>query len=54
VTNTVGYASSSDLTLHFGLDADTKALVKIRWPSGVAQDLGEVAANQQMRVEEPG
>ena len=53
VTNTVGYASSSDLTLHFGLDADTKASVKIRWPSGTAQDLGEVAANQRMRVEEP-
>ena len=53
VTNTVGYASSSDLTVHFGLDADTKALVKIRWPSGTKQDLGEVAANQRMRVEEP-
>jgi enediyne biosynthesis protein E4 len=54
VGNTVGYASSSDLTVHFGLDADSKALVKIRWPSGTAQDLGEVAANQRMRVEEPG
>ena len=54
VTNTVGYASSSDLTVHFGLDANTKALVKIHWPSGTAQDLGEVAANQRMRVEEPG
>jgi enediyne biosynthesis protein E4 len=54
VTNTVGYASSSDLTVHFGLDADTKASVKIRWPSGTAQDLGEVAANQRMRVQEPG
>jgi hypothetical protein len=54
VTNSVGYASSSDLTVHFGLDADTKALVKIRWPSGTAQELGEVEANQRMRVQEPG
>ena len=54
VTNTVGYASSSDLTVHFGLDADTKASVQIHWPSGTAQDLGEVAANQRMRVQEPG
>jgi enediyne biosynthesis protein E4 len=53
VTNTVGYASSSDLTVHFGLDADTKASVKIRWPSGTVQELGEVTANQRLRVEEP-
>jgi hypothetical protein len=53
VTNTVGYASSSDLTVHFGLDADSKASVNIRWPSGIVQELGEVMANQRLRVEEP-
>ncbi len=53
VTNTVGYASSSDLTVHFGLDGDSKASVKIRWPSGTVQELGEVTANQRVRVEEP-
>jgi hypothetical protein len=53
VTNTVGYASSSDLTVHFGLDTDRKAVVRIRWPSGTLQELGEVAANQRVRVTEP-
>ena len=52
VTNTVGYASSSDLTVHFGLDMDSKASVEIRWPSGKVQQLGELAANQRLRVEE--
>ena len=52
VTNTAGYASSSDLTVHFGLDTDSKASVKIRWPSGTLQELGEVAANQRLSVEE--
>ncbi|HKW63539.1 MAG TPA: CRTAC1 family protein [Candidatus Acidoferrum sp.] len=52
VTNCVGYASSSDLTVHFGLGEDRKAAVEIRWPSGVVQKLGEVAADQRMEVEE--
>jgi enediyne biosynthesis protein E4 len=53
VTNCVGYASSSDLTVHFGLDAEIKASVKIEWPSGTVQELGEVTANQQLKVQEP-
>lgn len=53
VTNCVGYASSSDLTVHFGLNEDRKASVEIRWPSGVVQKLGEVAADQRLEVEEP-
>jgi enediyne biosynthesis protein E4 len=52
VTNCVGYASSSDLTVHFGLGEDRKAVVEIRWPSGVVQKLGEVAADQRLEVEE--
>jgi hypothetical protein len=52
VTNTVGYASSKDLTVHFGLDADRKATVEIRWPSGSLQKLGEVTADQRLQVEE--
>ncbi len=52
VTNCVGYASSSDLTVHFGLGADRKANVEIRWPSGTTQKLGEMAANQRLEVEE--
>jgi hypothetical protein len=53
VTNSVGYASSSDLTAHFGLGADRKANVEIRWPSGTIQKLGEVDADQRLEVEEP-
>jgi hypothetical protein len=52
VTNTVGYASSKDLTVHFGLDADRVATVEIRWPSGGLQKLGEVTADQRLQVEE--
>ena len=53
VTSCVGYASSSDLTVHFGLGADRKAEVEIRWPSGMVQKLGTVEANQRLNVEEP-
>lgn len=52
VTNSVGYASSSDLTVHFGLGADPTAAVEIRWPSGTVQRLDKVAANQRLHVEE--
>jgi hypothetical protein len=52
VSNTVGYASSKDVTVHFGLDADRKATVEIRWPSGSLQKLGEVMADQRLQVEE--
>ncbi len=53
VTSSVGYASSSDLTAHFGLGADRKASVEIRWPSGAIQKLGEVDSDQRLQVEEP-
>lgn len=53
VSSCVGYASSSDLTVHFGLGDATKATVEIRWPSARVQRLGEVAANQRMNVDEP-
>ena len=52
VTNCVGYASSSDLTVHFGLGEDRKAAVEIRWISGAVQKLGEVDADQRIEVEE--
>lgn len=52
VTNCVGYASSSDLTVHFGLGEDRQASVEIRWPSGVVQKLGKVTADQRLEVQE--
>lgn len=53
VTNSVGYASSSDLRVHFGLGADARASVEIHWPSGEVQLLKDVAADQRMEVTEP-
>ena len=54
VTNSVGYASASDLTVHFGLGTDRSAALEIRWPSGTLQELSQVAADQRLEVEEPG
>jgi hypothetical protein len=54
VSGSMGYASTSDLTVHFGLGESLRAKVEIRWPSGRLQSLGEVAANQRVTVIEPG
>jgi hypothetical protein len=54
VSSSVGYASSSDLTVYFGLGEATRAAVEIRWPCGTMQTLGEVAADQRLTVTEPG
>lgn len=53
VSGSMGYASTSDLTVHFGLGADTRAKVEIRWPSGKVQALGDVAGDQRLSVAEP-
>jgi hypothetical protein len=53
VNSCVGYASSSDLTVHFGLGAETSAAVKIQWPSGVVQELGVVKCNERIEAKEP-
>jgi hypothetical protein len=53
VSNSVGYASSSDLRVHFGLDADRAASVEIHWPSGVTQYLGDLRADQRVDITEP-
>jgi hypothetical protein len=54
VTSSVGYASSSDLTVHFGLGQAESAAVEIHWPSGVVQMLGQVHADQRLAIPEPG
>ncbi|HXI38743.1 MAG TPA: FG-GAP-like repeat-containing protein [Bryobacteraceae bacterium] len=54
VTTSVGYASSSDRTVHFGLgDDDRVATLEIRWPSGVRQVLHGLAADRLLVVPEP-
>jgi hypothetical protein len=50
VSNSVGYASSSDLTVHFGLGTATRAAINIRWPSGIVQVLDNIAADQRLSV----
>ncbi|HXS76149.1 MAG TPA: CRTAC1 family protein [Terracidiphilus sp.] len=53
VSGSAGYASTSDLTVHFGLGAESRAKVEIRWPSGKVQTMPEVAADQRLAVTEP-
>jgi hypothetical protein len=53
-STTVGYASSSAGPIHFGLGADAVAdMIEIRWPSGVVQQLQNVAADRILAVTEP-
>jgi hypothetical protein len=53
VTTSVGYASSSDVRVHFGLGAAARATVEIHWPSGTVQQLGETGADRYLTVREP-
>lgn len=53
-TTSVGYNSSSDRRVHFGLGSDTVVReVEIRWPGGATQVLKNVAADQMLEVTEP-
>lgn len=50
-----GYLSSSSPILHFGLGEQGRAdEIRIEWPSGATSQLGPVAANQTLAVQEPG
>lgn len=50
----VGYASSSDRRVHFGLgDSPVARRIEVRWPSGTKQVLEDVAADQVLQVVEP-
>ena len=53
VTTAVGYSSASDVRVHFGLGADTRASLEIRWPSGAVQRLDDVPADRYLTVREP-
>ena len=54
MTTSVGYASSSDGPVHFGLAADKRAdAVEVTWPSGTVQTLRDVAGDRILRVKEP-
>jgi enediyne biosynthesis protein E4 len=54
MTTSVGYASSSDGPVHFGLGPDPRAeVVEIHWPSGIVQTLRNVAGDRVLKVLEP-
>ena len=54
VSFAAGYASSSAGPTHFGLGAAKSVdLVEIRWPSGIVQELRNVAADARVKVTEP-
>jgi len=47
------YLSQGDFRIHFGLGAHQTASLSVRWPSGREQKIGEVKANQFLRLAEP-
>ena len=53
VTTAVGYAAASDVRVHFGLGAERRAKVEIRWPGGVVQRMDDVACDRYLTVREP-
>jgi hypothetical protein len=53
-TTSVGYASSSEPLVRFGLGGQAVAkLIRIRWPSGQVEELHDVAADRVVAVREP-
>ncbi len=54
VTTAVGYASSSDSRVHFGLGANRHIKeIEIRWPSGIKQVLRDVDVDRILPIQEP-
>jgi enediyne biosynthesis protein E4 len=53
VTGSVGFMSTSDLRVHFGLGTETRAAtIEVQWPGGASQTLKDVAADRIVRIEE--
>jgi hypothetical protein len=54
VSTSVGFMSTSDRRVHFGLDSESKiSSIEISWPSGIHQVLKETGADQVLVVQEP-
>jgi hypothetical protein len=54
VAISVGFMSSSDKRVHFGLGLETRiGSLEIRWPSGTVQTLKDVSADQFLKIDEP-
>jgi len=53
-TTSVGYGSSSDKRVHFGLGAATHVdQIEVTWPSGIKQVVANVPADQILSLREP-
>ena len=52
-TTSVGYASSSERIVRFGLGSARPVKLEIRWPSGALQTVQDVKANRIQEVTEP-
>lgn len=54
VAISVGFMSSSDKRVHFGLGGETQVgSIEIRWPSGITQILRSVHADRIVSIDEP-
>jgi hypothetical protein len=54
MTTAAGYASSSAGPVHFGLGQNASAdFVEIHWPSGIVQQMRDVAGDRVIPVKEP-
>jgi hypothetical protein len=54
VTTAVGYGSSSDRTVYFGMGQDAMAAsVEVLWPGGARQVEGHVRCDRYLTLEEP-
>ena len=54
VAISVGFMSSSDKRVHFGLGAETRiASLEIRWPGGIQQTIANLTADRFLTVDEP-
>jgi hypothetical protein len=52
VLSQASYYSANDLRLHFGLGANDKVDLEIRWPNGNIERLANVAANRMITIRE--
>jgi enediyne biosynthesis protein E4 len=54
VAISVGFMSSSDKRVHFGLGDETRvASLEIQWPSGIRQVLKDIKADRILKIDEP-
>ncbi len=53
VSPSVGFVSSSDPRIHFGLGKETQAAVEVEWPGGGRVTLKDVPAGRILTVREP-